>query len=43
MNKSDIFSESFFSLSKLLCEIKQYLVANEKLYLPELNQNAELF
>ena len=29
------FSETFFcSLSKLLCEIKQYSAANEKSYLP---------
>ena len=30
---SDIFFGDFFSLSKLLCEIKQYSVANEKSYL----------
>ena len=29
-----IFQTRFFSLSKLLCEIKQYSIANEKSQLP---------
>ena len=32
---SDIFFGNIFSLSKNLCEIKQYSIANEKSYLPK--------
>ena len=39
--KSDIYFGQVISLSKLLCEVKQYSLANGQSYLPKMKQNSK--